>query len=243
MFIFQNSSIEDCEDFRMETKFKPNSDQFKNVSVNEQVQGKENSSKTLNMPSELPGCSKDTVISLGDSTTDAESNAENSKISILRRKTALNVEKKKITNSKESHTENSIEIEQLINDSSDSNEESEFQNTNLKKFQKKSKTVRKFSQPVIESDTSSCSSPTKRVVEPRHRRIFTAKNTASSEKNKFMKPQNSSVSKSLTDTKLKELGFDHELEKWMENTKSNPLISSSTVPVSFDQFFYLMSFS
>lgn len=216
-----------------ESKFELNLNQCEKIDT-KHVQGKENRSKTLNMPDELPGCSKDAIINLDYSTTDVESNAECNKISIVRRKNALNVEKEKEVN----NIPKTNNFQELVDDSSDSNEENEFQSSNLKKLQKKPKTVRKFSQTMIESDTSSCSSPTKRLIEPRFRRIHTAKNALLSEKKKLMHPPNSSLSTNSIDSTFKPLGFDNDLERWMENTKNNPLISSSTLPVSFNKNFF-----
>ena len=74
------------------------------------------------MPKEIPGCSKDTIINLGDS--DVESNAEYTSIPVVRRKNILNVEKKKVFNIKEHEIMNNMNLSKVMDDSSDSNDES-----------------------------------------------------------------------------------------------------------------------
>ena len=199
---------------------------------------KENNSKKLNEFSNLKDKLTVPIYNIDDC-TDTEDVDKYDKLP-TRKKNTLNIEKNKIERSNhstksnvkcESHKSDLEEnFENILDDSFTTDDEPEIQNS-----VKKSNNVKKSLKNVIDSDTSSCASPTKIVRGSLHKELDRTKNTSIDSTEELIHRLNGSTENTVnvdTNLNLKPLGFNNELEQWIEETNTNPLISSSSLAVS-----------
>jgi hypothetical protein len=183
-----------------------------------------------------------------DDSIDATDNNDCYKASANKTKYSLNIKKQILQTNCESkssiiskpnsfHTD--LNFDQLIDNSTTTDDEREFEKTRHKirnKFIKKSKNVN-----VIESDTSFSSSPKKKVDESTWKEPVSPKNNSANMNDKQSESTNILKKKTiinLNNLDLKTLGFNEDLMKWINVTKGDSLISSSTLAVNNNQLIY-----